>query len=145
MWRWDIRIICGIVTFHKTVKNNFLICEMEQYIGGNSYRDGTNSQNTHSRSTHYLPLPNKEDVEVISFLKEAEMYLGDNESGKPILDDYQLFVFPQNERLFLRILGKMILFLKNMFLKKSRKSFYAFFRITKDFKERKILQVNIGL
>ncbi|WP_260206466.1 FAD-dependent oxidoreductase [Elizabethkingia anophelis] len=116
-------------------KNNFLICEMEQYIGGNSSA-GQNQFSKYPRGAHYLPLPNKEDVEVISFLKEAGMYLGDDESEKPILDDYQL-VFPQNERLFFRNSWQNDLIPQKNLSIEVQEEFLRFFRVTKDFKEKK--------
>lgn len=78
--------------------DDFLMLEMEDHLGGNS-SNGENKFSKFPLGAHYLPLPNKEDLEVIVFLKECGIYLGDDENGDPVLDDYQL-VFPQNERLF---------------------------------------------
>lgn len=78
--------------------DDFFMLEMEDHLGGNS-SNGENKFSKFPLGAHYLPLPNKEDLEVIVFLKECGIYLGDDENGDPVLDDYQL-VFPQNERLF---------------------------------------------
>jgi hypothetical protein len=62
---------------------------MENHLGGNS----SNGQNKFSKfplGAHYLPLPNKENTEIIEFLKECKIYQGDDENGDPILDEYQM-------------------------------------------------------
>lgn len=79
-------------------ENDYLLLEMENHLGGNS----SNGQNKFSKfplGAHYLPLPNKENTEIIDFLKECKICLGEDERGEPILDEYQM-TFPQQERLF---------------------------------------------
>jgi hypothetical protein len=97
---------------------------MENHLGGNS----SNGQNKFSKfplGAHYLPLPNKENTEIIEFLKECKIYQGDDENGDPILDEYQM-TFPQQERLFFKIHGKMISFRKTEFLQKQKRNSTVF-------------------
>jgi hypothetical protein len=86
--------------FSHNNENDYLLLEMENHLGGNS----SNGQNQFSKfplGAHYLPLPNKENIEIIEFLKECKIYQGDDENGDPILDEYQM-TFPQQERLFFK-------------------------------------------
>ncbi len=85
---------------HQNHEHDYLLLEMENQVGGNS----SNGQNQFSKfplGAHYLPLPNRENTEIIEFLKECEIYQGDDENGEPILDEYQM-TFPQQERLFFK-------------------------------------------
>ena len=81
-------------------QDDFLIFDLESTIGGNS-RYGENHFSKYPMGAHYLPIPNREDKELIAFLFENGMYKGDDENGKPIFDDYQL-VFPKDERYFFK-------------------------------------------
>ncbi len=81
-------------------EKNFILLELEKNPGGNSSA-GQNKFSKFPLGAHYLPLPNKEDTELIDFLRECKLYLGDDAKGKPLLDDYQL-TFPQEERLFFK-------------------------------------------
>jgi hypothetical protein len=86
--------------FSQNNETDYLLMEMENHLGGNS----SNGQNKFSKfplGAHYLPLPNKENTEIINFLKECNIYQGDDENGEPILDEYQM-TFPQQERLFFK-------------------------------------------
>lgn len=86
--------------FSQNNENDYLLLEMENHLGGNS----SNGQNQFSKfplGAHYLPLPNKENIEIIEFLKECGIYQGDDKNGDPILDEYQM-TFPQQERLFFK-------------------------------------------
>jgi len=79
-------------------QEDYLLLEMENHLGGNS-SNGENKFSKFPLGAHYLPLPNKENTEIIDFLKESKICLGEDESGEPILDEYQM-TFPQQERLF---------------------------------------------
>ncbi|MDR6548230.1 monoamine oxidase [Chryseobacterium rhizosphaerae] len=86
--------------FSQNNENDYLVLEMENHAGGNS----SNGQNRFSKfplGAHYLPLPNKENIEIIDFLEECKIYLGTDEHGEPVLDEYQM-TFPQQERLFFK-------------------------------------------
>lgn len=79
-------------------QNDYLLLEMENHLGGNS-SNGENQFSKFPLGAHYLPLPNKENTEIIDFLNESKICLGEDERGEPILDEYQM-TFPQQERLF---------------------------------------------
>lgn len=86
--------------FSQNNQHDYLLLEMENHLGGNSSH-GQNQFSKFPLGAHYLPLPNKENTEIIDFLKECGIYLGTDESGEPILDEYQM-TFPQQERLFFK-------------------------------------------
>ena len=84
--------------FSQNNEHDYLLLEMEDHLGGNS----SNGQNAFSKfplGAHYLPLPNKENTEIIEFLTECGICQGIEDNGEPILDEYQM-TFPQQERLF---------------------------------------------
>ncbi|MCJ8152424.1 NAD(P)-binding protein [Chryseobacterium sp. SSA4.19] len=85
---------------HQNNEHDYLLLEMEDHLGGNS-SGGKNQFSRFPLGAHYLPLPNKENTEIISFLKECGIYQGDDENGEPVLDEYQM-IFPQQERLFFK-------------------------------------------
>ena len=84
--------------FSKNNEQDYLLLEMENHLGGNS-SNGQNSFSKFPLGAHYLPLPNKENTEIIEFLKECGICLGTEDNGEPVLDEYQM-TFPQQERLF---------------------------------------------
>lgn len=86
--------------FSMNNENDYLLVEMESHVGGNS-SNGHNKFSKFPLGAHYLPLPNRENTEIIEFLKECGIYQGDDESGDPVLDEYQM-TFPQQERLFFK-------------------------------------------
>jgi len=121
--------------FIQNDENDFLICEMENRIGGNS----SNGQNRFSKfplGAHYLPLPNKENKEIIEFLRESGLYLGDDENGFPILDDEQL-VFPQDERLFFKNSWQNDLVPQKGISENTKKEFERFFGLMDAFRVKK--------
>lgn len=116
-------------------ESNFLICEMESFFGGNS-SSSENKYSKYPRGAHYLPLPNKEDLEIVEFLKENKIYLGDDVDGVPILDDYQL-VFPQDERLFYKNAWQSDVVPQRGLSKEIQNEFDRFFKLMTDFKNKK--------
>ncbi|MEG1033381.1 MAG: NAD(P)-binding protein [Chryseobacterium sp.] len=84
--------------FSQNNKHDYLLLEMEDHLGGNS-SNGQNSFSKFPLGAHYLPLPNKENTEIIEFLTECGICQGIEKNGEPILDEYQM-TFPQQERLF---------------------------------------------
>lgn len=85
-------------TFHQNNEHDYLLLEMEDHLGGNS-SNGQNKVSKFPLGAHYLPLPNKENTEIIEFLTENGICQGIDENGELILDEYQM-TFPQQERLF---------------------------------------------
>ncbi|WP_292009597.1 NAD(P)/FAD-dependent oxidoreductase [Chryseobacterium sp.] len=119
-------------------KNNhqdYLLLEMEDHLGGNS----SNGQNKFSKfplGAHYLPLPNKENKEIIEFLEECGIYLGDDESGEPVLDEYQM-TFPQQERLFYKNTWQNDIVPQKGISQEVQDEFIRFFQLMNRFREKK--------
>ena len=84
--------------FQKRGISDFLMLELENYLGGNS-SNGENKYSKYPLGAHYLPLPNFQDKELLQFLEEEKIILGYNEKGFPIFDELQL-TFAPDERLF---------------------------------------------
>ncbi len=116
-------------------QKDYLLLEMEDHLGGNS----SNGQNKFSKfplGAHYLPLPNKENVEVIGFLKECGIYQGDDENGEPVLDEYQM-TFPQQERLFYKNAWQNDIVPQKGISFETQKEFERFFKSMDDFRAGK--------
>lgn len=116
-------------------ETDFLLVEMENHLGGNS-SNGENQFSKFPLGAHYLPIPNKEDLELIKFLRECNIYLGDDENGLPILDDEQL-TFPKEERLFFKNEWQNDLTPQNGISIKTKKEFERFFKLMDEFQTRK--------
>ena len=124
--------------FSQNNQNDYLLLEMENHLGGNS----SNGQNKFSKfplGAHYLPLPNKENTEIIDFLKECEIYLGDDENGEPVLDEYQM-TFPQQERLFFKNAWQNDIVPQKGISAETQKELTQFFKIMDHFREKKDAQ-----
>lgn len=121
--------------FSENNEQDYLLLEMENHLGGNS----SNGQNQFSKfplGAHYLPLPNKENTEIIEFLKETGIYQGDDETGDPILDEYQM-TFPQQERLFFKNSWQNDIVPQNGISTKVKTEFDRFFKRMDDFRNKK--------
>ncbi|MFV8357623.1 NAD(P)-binding protein [Flavobacterium sp. XS1P32] len=86
--------------FSKKGIHDFLVVELENYLGGNS-SSGENKYSKYPLGAHYLPLPNKTDQELLDFLEEEAIIQGYDHEGFPIFDAQQL-TFAPDERLFYR-------------------------------------------
>lgn len=86
--------------FSKKGIDDFLLVELENHLGGNS-SNGENKYSKFPLGAHYLPLPNKEDTELLQFLEEEKIILGYDSKGFPVFDELQL-TFAPDERLFYR-------------------------------------------
>jgi hypothetical protein len=84
--------------FSKKGINDFLLIELENHLGGNS-SNGENNYSKFPLGAHYLPLPNRNDKELLRFLEEEKIILGSDPEGFPIFDELQL-TFAPDERLF---------------------------------------------
>ncbi|MEI3788168.1 MULTISPECIES: NAD(P)/FAD-dependent oxidoreductase [unclassified Chryseobacterium] len=116
-------------------QNDYLLLEMENRLGGNS----SNGQNQFSKfplGSHYLPLPNKENTELIDFLKDCGIYQGDDENGDPVLDEYQM-TFPQQERLFYKNVWQNDIVPQKGTDAEVQKEFDRFFKTIDDFRQKK--------
>ncbi|WP_228011995.1 NAD(P)/FAD-dependent oxidoreductase [Flavobacterium hungaricum] len=86
--------------FHKKGITDFLVIELENHLGGNS-SNGENKYSKYPLGAHYLPLPNKNDKELLQFLEEEKIILEYDSQGYPVFDELQL-TFAPDERLFYR-------------------------------------------
>lgn len=121
--------------FSKNNENDYLLLEMENHLGGNS----SNGQNKFSKfplGAHYLPLPNKENTEIIEFLKEIGIYQGDDQNGDPILDEYQM-TFPQQERLFYKNSWQNDIVPQKGISTETQEEFDRFFKLMDNFRDKK--------
>ena len=119
----------------KNNENDYLLLEMENHLGGNS-SNGQNKFTKFPLGAHYLPLPNKENTEIIEFLKEFGIYQGDDENGEPILDEYQM-TFPQQERLFFKNSWQNDIVPQKGISAETQKEFDRFFKLMDYFREKK--------
>ncbi|WP_449401594.1 NAD(P)-binding protein [Chryseobacterium wanjuense] len=129
--------------FSQNNENDYLLLEMENHLGGNS-SNGQNKFSKYPLGAHYLPLPNKENTEIIDFLKECNIYQGDDENSEPILDEYQM-TFPQQERLFFRNSWQNDIVPQNGISTEVKDEFDRFFKMMDEFREKKIRMEDIGL
>ncbi|MGM5629952.1 FAD-dependent oxidoreductase [Apibacter raozihei] len=77
---------------------DFALLEMSDEIGGNA-SSGRNNISSYPRGAHYLPLPDKENKELLNFLYESNIIINYKE-GIPVYDEEQLSFAP-HERLFI--------------------------------------------
>lgn len=121
--------------FNQNNEKDYLLLEMENYIGGNS----SNGQNKFSKfplGAHYLPLPNKENTEIIEFLTECGICQGTDETGEPILDEYQM-TFPQQERLFYKNSWQNDIVPQKGITAEVQKEFNRFFKLMDEMRQKK--------
>lgn len=78
-------------------KNDFLIIELENQVGGNS-KHGENRVSKYPWAAHYIPLPSKETKYVHLLFEEMGIIKG-FENNLPVYDEYALCADP-HERLF---------------------------------------------
>lgn len=126
--------------FSQHNEDDYLLLEMEDHLGGNS----SNGQNKFSKfplGAHYLPLPNKENTEIIEFLTECGICQGLDENGDPILDEYQM-TFPQQERLFYKNAWQNDIVPQKGISAEVQKEFDRFFKMMDDFRQKKDIQGN---
>ena len=116
-------------------ENDFLLVEMENHLGGNA-SNGENRFSKFPLGAHYLPIPNKEDLELIEFLKDCKIYLGDDENGLPVLDDEQL-TFPKQERLFFKNEWQNDLIPQNGISSNAKEEITGFFKLMDEFRIKK--------
>nr|WP_262908177.1 NAD(P)/FAD-dependent oxidoreductase [Epilithonimonas sp. JDS] len=130
--------ISGLSACRHLKKNNesdFLLIEMENHLGGNA-SNGENKFSKFPLGAHYLPIPNKEDLELIDFLKDCKIYLGDDQNGLPILDDEQL-TFPKEERLFFKNEWQNDLVPQNGISNSVKQEIARFFKLMEEFRIKK--------
>jgi hypothetical protein len=76
-----------------------VLMELEMKMGGNS-ASGGNAVSQYPWGAHYVPLPNNNLSEYLSFLEECKVITGYNDKGLPEYNEYYLCQDPE-ERLYL--------------------------------------------
>jgi hypothetical protein len=84
--------------FKKAGFNDFLILELEGKIGGTA-QSGENSFIKYPWGAHYLPVPFKENVELVSLLEEMGLVEGRDDEGEILIKEEFLCRQPE-ERIF---------------------------------------------
>ena len=79
--------------------NDFVLLDLEDHPGGNAAHGG-NAISKFPLGAHYVPLPNNDLTEYISFLQECGVVEGFDATGLPIYNEYYLCREPE-ERLYI--------------------------------------------
>src|ERR1700754_2764013 len=79
--------------------SDLVVLDLEHHMGGNAF-SGSNAVSAYPWGAHYVPIPNNDLTEYLSFLEEAGVITGRGEKGLPIYNDYYLCFDPQ-ERLYI--------------------------------------------
>ncbi len=80
-------------------KNDFIVLDLENHAGGNA-SSGANEVSKYPWGAHYIPLPNNNLSEYLSFLADADVITGYDQAGLPIYNEYFLCQDPE-ERLYI--------------------------------------------
>ncbi|MFT3909208.1 MAG: NAD(P)-binding protein [Ferruginibacter sp.] len=94
--------ISGLTAARELIKNNltdFILLDLEDHVGGNAAH-GKNETSAYPLGAHYIPTPNNNLQEYLSFLQEHNVITGYNEKGLPVYNEYYL-CFDSQERLFI--------------------------------------------
>lgn len=78
-------------------QSNFLLIELDQETGGNA-ASGKNDSSAYPWGAHYVPIPNNNLTEYLSFLEECNVITG-YENNLPLINEFYLCFEPQ-ERLY---------------------------------------------
>ncbi|MFT3825061.1 MAG: FAD-dependent oxidoreductase [Chitinophagaceae bacterium] len=84
---------------HRSGRKDFVVFDLEKKYGGNA-ASGRNEISAYPWGAHYVPLPNNNLEEYLSFLQECNVVAGYNEQGLPVYNEYYLCFEPE-ERLFI--------------------------------------------
>jgi hypothetical protein len=91
----------GLAAAWKLLKNgfdDFVLLELESAIGGTA-RSGASQNFNYPWGAHYLPVPAKENVELIALLAEMNLLEGADKNGNPVVAEQFLCREPE-ERVF---------------------------------------------
>lgn len=83
----------------KNGTSNFVLLDLEKHAGGNA-ASGQNNICQYPWGAHYIPVPNNDLTEYLSFLQECGVITGFNEQGLPVYNEYYLCFAPE-ERLYI--------------------------------------------
>lgn len=79
--------------------NDVLVLDLEEQAGGNA-ASGSNAFSKYPWGAHYVPVPNNNLTEYLSFLEEAKVITGYDAAGLPVYDEFYLCHDPE-ERLYI--------------------------------------------
>lgn len=94
--------ISGLSAARWLYKNNissYVLLELEDHVGGNA-SSGANEISGYPWGAHYIPTPNNDLKEYLSFLEEIKVITGWNKDGLPVYNEFYLCFDPQ-ERLYI--------------------------------------------
>jgi len=78
---------------------DIVLLDIEKQMGGNA-ASGSNAVSAYPWGAHYIPLPNNNLPEYLSFLEEHEVITGWDANGLPVYNEYYLCFDPE-ERLYI--------------------------------------------
>ena len=78
---------------------DLVVLDLEEQPGGNS-ASGSNAFSKYPWGAHYVPVPNNNLTEYLSFLEEAKVITGYDGAGLPVYDEFYLCHDPE-ERLYI--------------------------------------------
>jgi protoporphyrinogen oxidase len=84
---------------YRSGQKDFLIVDLEGHFGGNA-TSGKSTVSEYPWASHYLPIANNDNADLLDFLSENQIITGYNEQGLPQYNEYYLCQSPQ-ERLFI--------------------------------------------
>jgi predicted NAD/FAD-binding protein len=84
---------------HRQGIADFVLLELEDRTGGNATWDA-NEVSAYPWGAHYIPIPNNDLSEYISFLKECGVITGTDAAGLPVYNEFYLCFDPE-ERLYI--------------------------------------------
>lgn len=84
---------------HAAGITDFILLELEDKTGGNAAWDA-NEVSPFPWGAHYVPIPNNDLTEYLSFLRDCNVITGADSNGLPIYNDYYLCFDPE-ERLYI--------------------------------------------
>jgi monoamine oxidase len=84
---------------YKQGVQDFLVLDLEEHAGGNAAA-GENNVSRYPWGAHYVPIPNNDLKDYLSFLQECNVVTGYNNEGLPVYNEYHLCFDPE-ERLYI--------------------------------------------
>lgn len=91
--------LSALRSLHKQGHTRVKLLELERYIGGNA-ACGSNTVTAYPWGAHYVPVPNNNLTEYLSFLEECDVVTGYDGAGLPVYNEFYLCGDPQ-ERLYI--------------------------------------------
>lgn len=79
--------------------DNFVLLDLEKQTGGNA-ASGQNKICSYPWGAHYIPIPNNDLTEYLSFLQECNVITGYDAQGLPVYNEYHICFAPE-ERLYI--------------------------------------------